>query len=195
MSVQAMTYVIESSKQKGSALLLLIMIANYARKDGTGAWPSTQTLADDCRMSKRSVVRLLQEIEASGELTIERNAGPYRANLYTIRGMVEGDNLSSSDGDNLSSPGSEGVTDDALDGDKSVRGVTSGASDGDTGDTQSVKNRPFNPSRTSRLELAKLQHPEAEKFEEQEDGSIIGWIPRHNRWDVLVSADDEQATA
>lgn len=142
MSVQAMSYVIDHSGQKGSALLMLLMIANHARSDGTGAWPAVQTLAQECRMSKRQSVRLISQLEESGELLIDRNEGPFGTHRYTIAGMQKGDDI-------LAPPETEGgVTPRVEGGDKSARGVTPRASLGDTHVTQTIKNRPLEPSRT-----------------------------------------------
>ena len=46
-----MSWVIEKSSQKGSNLLVLLMIANHAHTDGTGAYPAIPTLAAESRLS------------------------------------------------------------------------------------------------------------------------------------------------
>lgn len=84
MSVQAMSWVIDHSKHKGSELLCLIMIANYAHADGSGAYPSASRLAKDCRMSSRQVVRIIHRLEASGALRIDPEAGPRGTHLMTV---------------------------------------------------------------------------------------------------------------
>lgn len=83
MSVQATAWVIQHSEHKGSNLLLLIMIANHAHADGTGAWPSVSTLAKECRMSERQIKRMLPELDASGELVVFWSKGR-RAHEYAI---------------------------------------------------------------------------------------------------------------
>lgn len=94
MSVQATSWVIEHSRHKGSNLLVLIMIANHAHSDGTNAFPSTETLARECRMSRRHVIRIIDELERSGELMVERSAGR-KTHRYAIRMAVANrDNLS-----------------------------------------------------------------------------------------------------
>lgn len=70
-----MSAVIDNSRQKGSALLLLLMIANHAHADGTNSFPSIETLAKECRMSVRQIIRLVATLERSGELQVERSAG------------------------------------------------------------------------------------------------------------------------
>lgn len=94
MSVQATAWVIERSKQKGSHLLLLIMIANHAHADGTGAYPAIGTLARECRMSERQIKRMLPELEASGELIVFWSKGR-KPHDYAIRmGNINRDILS-----------------------------------------------------------------------------------------------------
>lgn len=84
MSVKVMSLIWDRSRHQGSGLLIMLAIADNASDDGANAWPSVTTLAKKTRLNIRSVPRLLKELEASGELTINRNAGPNRANSYII---------------------------------------------------------------------------------------------------------------
>lgn len=94
MSVQAMSWVIEKSLQKGSNLLVLLMIANHAHTDGAGAFPSIATLARESRLSERGVHYILAKLERSSELVIERDAGPRGTHLYSLPGVIrDGFNL------------------------------------------------------------------------------------------------------
>ena len=85
MSVQAMTAVWTHSRHKGSKLILLLAIADYANEQAV-AWPSIQSLADKARMSERNVHYALKELteEDDPELTVLAGAGPHRCNLYQI---------------------------------------------------------------------------------------------------------------
>lgn len=74
MSVRAMALVWERSKAKGSELLLLLAIADYAKDDGSDAWPSFAVLAQKSRMTERAVRIILQRLEKAGELTVQRNS-------------------------------------------------------------------------------------------------------------------------
>jgi hypothetical protein len=84
LSVQAISYVIENSKHKGSYLLTLLMIANHAHSDGTGAWPSIATLARETRLSPRGVQYCIGYLRESGELLVIPDAGPRGCNAYAI---------------------------------------------------------------------------------------------------------------
>lgn len=84
MSVQAISYVIEHSTHKGSYLLTLLMIANHAHSDGTGAWPSIALLAEETRLSERGVQYCIERLKDSGELLVLPDAGPRGTNAYAI---------------------------------------------------------------------------------------------------------------
>lgn len=81
-----MSWTIANSKHKGGSLLVLLMIANHAGSDGAGAWPSTATIATECRMSERQVRRIIDTIlEPSGELEVERRLG--KPHVYDLPGV------------------------------------------------------------------------------------------------------------
>jgi hypothetical protein len=79
-----MSWVIEHSKHKGNAFVVLLMIANHARSDGSGAWPSVKTLAKEARISPRAVQYTVRRLERSGELLTEVGHGPSGSNLYSL---------------------------------------------------------------------------------------------------------------
>src|ERR1700691_1934511 len=87
-----MSWVIEYSQHKSGDLVVLLMIANHARSDGTGAWPSTETLARESRMQRRQVQRCIRRLETSGELSTKQGAGPNGSNLYSLP-LIGGVNL------------------------------------------------------------------------------------------------------
>ncbi len=80
MSIQCMNRVWKYSKQKGSGLLLLLAIADVARDNGV-AWPGIRGLARKTRVSKRTVIRLIQKAEQAGELQVRRFT---RGNTYWL---------------------------------------------------------------------------------------------------------------
>ena len=73
MSQRAQSLVWERSRAKGSPLLVLLAIADYARNDGRDAWPSTQTLAKRARLTDRATLLILHTLEQAGEILIEPN--------------------------------------------------------------------------------------------------------------------------
>lgn len=84
MSVQAMSYVIENSKQKGASLLCLLMISNHADRWGRNSFPSYETLAQECRMSRRQMIRIVESLIESGELRLRNPGGPGRSNTFQV---------------------------------------------------------------------------------------------------------------
>jgi len=84
VSIKVMNWVWSSSAQKGSALLMLLAIADHAHDDGTAAYPSIQTLAAKTRLTPRRVQGILNQLKEAGELIIERRTGPNQVNVYTI---------------------------------------------------------------------------------------------------------------
>lgn len=73
--------------------MLLLMISNYAHADGSNVFASMETLAEDCRMSVRQVIRLFKELEKSGELIVQRSRGG-KPHLYSINIDEDSDKLS-----------------------------------------------------------------------------------------------------
>lgn len=71
MSIDVMSRVWKESKNKGTPLLLLLAVADHADELGF-AWPGIVTLSEKIRMSHRHTRRMLLDIEASGELFIDR---------------------------------------------------------------------------------------------------------------------------
>jgi hypothetical protein len=84
VSVRATSEVWRRSRQKGSALLVLLAIADYAHDDLGGAYPSLPTLADKTRLSVRNVQVLLRKLQDAGELVVHIKAGPAETNVYQI---------------------------------------------------------------------------------------------------------------
>lgn len=83
MSVRTMARVWERSEHRGSELLMLLAIADFA-DDGGRAYPAVPTLATKCRTTPRHANRILANLRDSGELQIRLNEGPRGTNLYLI---------------------------------------------------------------------------------------------------------------
>lgn len=90
MSVQAIGWVLDHSKSRLAARHVLISIANHAKSDGTGAWPSVGTIARESRISKREVQRSIPQLVAMGELHVEPGAGPNGTHMYSLPKMMAG---------------------------------------------------------------------------------------------------------
>ena len=83
MSVQTMAAVWKGSQHGGSALLMMLAIADFSDDKGV-AYPAVSTLAEKTRMRPRNAHYLLSELQASGELVVKVGSGPRGTNLYRI---------------------------------------------------------------------------------------------------------------
>lgn len=84
MSIKVMSAVWEHSRAKGSELLLLLAIADYADDEGN-AFPSVTNLAKKIRMTQRGTQMLLRKLEKLQELSTEHERGPNGRNLYRVK--------------------------------------------------------------------------------------------------------------
>ncbi len=71
------------SRQSGSALLLLLALADYA-DDAALAWPRVETLAAKARLRERHARRLLRQLEEAGEISIEVDPDDRRRRVYRL---------------------------------------------------------------------------------------------------------------
>ena len=134
MSVQAIGWVLEHSESQHSARLVMISIANYAKADGSGAWPSIATIARDARITDREVQLSIKDLERQGELQDERGAGPNGTNLYSV--LMRGENSSPGGVKNIHRGGEE----------SSPGGVNSDAKRGEYSSPKPKENRQVEPS-------------------------------------------------
>jgi hypothetical protein len=84
VSIKVMDWVFEHSPHGGGTLLVLLGIADFAHEDGSGAFPSVETLARKARLSKRQTQSILKSLADSGELLVSRGGGRRKSNTYTI---------------------------------------------------------------------------------------------------------------
>lgn len=104
MSIEVMSRVWKHSKAEGTELLLLLAIADYADDHGV-AHPYKSQLAKKCRVSERTVQRLIKKMESDGEIEIRRvdgrgnraiikiKSGKESAKKGDIQGAEKGDKL------------------------------------------------------------------------------------------------------
>ena len=113
MSIKVMDWVWQHSTHKGSALLLLLAIADHAHDDGDGAYPSIATLAQKTRMSERQTTRLIQDLVESQELVVGYKEGPLGANIYQVTfcigSQIQGSDILSPGGSDILSPATDEV--------------------------------------------------------------------------------------
>lgn len=81
MSIKEMSRIWSESKSRSNRLLLELALADYANDDGI-CFPSHSTLAKKVRSSKRTVIRMLDEMETAGDLVVRERCGT--SNLYVL---------------------------------------------------------------------------------------------------------------
>lgn len=81
MSFQAMTWAVEKELPAMQKIVLL-MLANRTNPETGLCFPSHDTLAKECGMDKRSVIRQIEKLEISGLLKVTRSTN--KANSYTL---------------------------------------------------------------------------------------------------------------
>jgi len=82
MSLNIIREAWQLSRADGSALLLLLAIADNANDETREAWPSIPYLADKCRCSERWVRYLITQLEELGEVEVSKR--PTGGNLYRV---------------------------------------------------------------------------------------------------------------
>jgi hypothetical protein len=83
MSIKVMSLVWEHSQHKGGDLLALLAIADFADGNGT-AYPSIKQIAAMARTTRRHLIRVLDNLKYSDELSIRQNSGPKGRHIYQI---------------------------------------------------------------------------------------------------------------
>lgn len=87
MSIKVMTEVWANSAAEGTALLMMLAIADFADDEGY-AYPGIGTLAKKCRVSRRSIQRSIKHCQEIKELGVAQNkgikTGHGSTNLYRI---------------------------------------------------------------------------------------------------------------
>jgi hypothetical protein len=83
MSIKVMTRVWEHAPQKGSQLLLLLALADFANDDSI-CWPGTPRLAQKIRMSQRQTQRMLDALIAAGALAYVPGNGRNHSAHYAV---------------------------------------------------------------------------------------------------------------
>ena len=84
MGFRCMERVAVDSKQKGSALVLLVALAERASDHTRSCCATNKELAEDCRVHPRTIRRIVNRLQAAGELRVDLCAGPFGINRFTL---------------------------------------------------------------------------------------------------------------
>jgi hypothetical protein len=95
MSVRVMADVWDSALEGSTAVHVMAVLANSADDDGTNCFPGTRLIARRARVSERTVIRTIQDLERDGWLwVIQRGLGKgnrteYRLNVNRLHAQAE----------------------------------------------------------------------------------------------------------
>ena len=148
-----MSWVLRHSEVAGTDRLVLLVLADHAKEDGTAAWPSVATIAREARAGERTVQYSLRRLEEAGAIR--------RAGLHRMEGQRHGtyvyDVLMGADSAPLDNP--------------RVQAETPKGANGDDQRVQIVDRRvqPFAPEPS--LEPSEVQ-PSLEPSEESSSGEV-----------------------
>lgn len=83
MSLRATSSVWENSRAKGAGFTVMLLLADRQKERGPTHWPSVATIAKLCRLTDiKHTRKVLADLEAMGEIRIERTPG--RASAYVL---------------------------------------------------------------------------------------------------------------
>lgn len=83
MSIKQTSKVWETSRHTGTTLLAMLALADHANDDGY-CWPGMASIAHKVRVKERQCVNVIQTLEASGEVFIDRGVGRRGTSKYLI---------------------------------------------------------------------------------------------------------------
>lgn len=101
MSFDVILWVMHNSDETLGRRLVLLALAENANDDGSGAWPSVETLAKKSRLSTRQVKRCLKGLAGDGAI-LEEGTGPKGTTSWCVVMGDISDKLSPPDVDKLS---------------------------------------------------------------------------------------------
>lgn len=83
MSIYVMSWVLKHSDEKLGRRLVLLVLADHAKEDGTFAWPSVETIGAQARLSRRAVQSALRGLEEDGAI-IRRGESKSKTTIYDV---------------------------------------------------------------------------------------------------------------
>lgn len=84
MSIKKMMLVWDHSRARGSALLLMLALADSMNEGSGGVWLAVGTMARKTRIDHRRVHRLLRQLEDAGELERTAVPGTHGTTMYRL---------------------------------------------------------------------------------------------------------------
>jgi len=107
LSIHVITWVLEHSDERLGRRLVLLVLADHAKKDGTSAWPSIDTIAHEARLSRAQVIRCLNELKEANAI-IPRGSTRSGTNVYDV--VMGGSHIATARGRKSGVKGSQDAT-------------------------------------------------------------------------------------
>lgn len=83
MSIHVLSWVLEESPEALGRRLVLLVLADHAKSDGTCAWPAVDTIARQARLSRRAVQSALRALEENGAIR-KRGVSQSGTSIYDV---------------------------------------------------------------------------------------------------------------
>jgi pyocin large subunit-like protein len=90
VSVHVLSWVLKNSPTTLADRLVLIVLADHADGDGGNAYPSVQTVADEAKVSPRTVQRSLRVLESEGHI-LKRGVTRKGATIWRVLTQIGDD--------------------------------------------------------------------------------------------------------
>ena len=174
MSIQAMVWVIEHSQSRLADRCVMFSIANHTDREGRNAWPSTQTISHEARISKRQVQISTARLVEDGELAIGKNLGPRGTNLYSLPLMTQGSPTLLAGGPEGTCRGAESAGVQNLRGEKPAPGAKFPAAKGRNSAPEPFFEPSLEPSQTTAVAPPPLTGPSEANREDERSPMSAG---------------------
>ncbi len=83
MSVHVMSWVLKHSEETLGRRLVLLVLADHAKEDGTCSWPSVETIATEARLSERQTQYALRGLEEVGAI-VQTGVAKTGTRVYSV---------------------------------------------------------------------------------------------------------------
>jgi hypothetical protein len=84
MSARVVQWVLAHAPYEGNEYTALLLLAIHAADDGTGDMPKLDLFAEQCRVARATIYRLLDRLEADGAITVEHRRGRGVTNRFAV---------------------------------------------------------------------------------------------------------------
>jgi hypothetical protein len=109
VSIFALSWVLRHSEAQLGPRLVLLVLADHAKDDGTFAWPAVDTIAKHARLSRRAAQAALRKLEQDG-MVVVRGKTKNGVVIYDVVMGAQNPHPVESEGAKLTTPGGEAAS-------------------------------------------------------------------------------------